>query len=146
MRWIKNHWFGLLISIFLLIMAVYFVIVFSSPRRDAEKRGFIPCTEEMADNILRCNDKKLSCTFWAIIDNNVCNVKIIYTGFLNWKDNKQDKPWSNYLFTPIKSNENSMYDYIADSEDLDDNQAFELAEDLEKIKKLNEELENNEQK
>ena len=31
MRWLKDHWFGLLMSIFLLLAAVYFILIFISP-------------------------------------------------------------------------------------------------------------------
>ena len=100
MRWLKDHWFGLLMSIFLLLAAVYFILIFISPRYDLQRRGFIPCTERLAEAVADCRENKIVCTMGAIWDNNLCDLGVIYDGLRDWAGGKQKYPWSNYLFEP----------------------------------------------
>ena len=44
------------------------IIVSLSPREDKQKRGFIPCSEQLADSISLCNGK-IWCASKAIINN-----------------------------------------------------------------------------
>ena len=44
MTFLKHHWFGLILSLFMLAYLLVFVLVLLSPRYDMQKRGFIPCT------------------------------------------------------------------------------------------------------
>ena len=100
MRWIKEHWFGLLMSIFVLFVVLYFIIILVSPRYDLQRRGFIPCTEELAQNISACQENKLTCAMGAIWRNNLCDLRVIVQGFSAWLEGKQARPWSNYWFEP----------------------------------------------
>ena len=100
MRWLKEHWFGLLMSLFTLLAVMYFVIIFVSPRYDLKRRGFIPCTEELAQNLASCKENKLICTMGAILKNNLCDLRVIGQGFTDWWNDRQPRPWSNYWFEP----------------------------------------------
>lgn len=75
------------------------IIVSLSPREDKQKRGFIPCTEQLADSISLCNGS-IWCTSKAIINNSICDTKIIISGVKLWINGKQKTPWSNYIFIP----------------------------------------------
>ena len=101
MSFIKTHWFGLISGVVVFVFMGVFVLVLLSPRQDAQKRGFIPCTHELADRLLNCeSDKKISCLFGAILRNTWCDMKVIGQGVANWFDGKQKTPWSNYIFIP----------------------------------------------
>ena len=100
MHWLKEHWFGLLMSFLVLLVVLYFIIIFVSPRYDLKRRGFIPCTEELAQNLIGCQESKITCSMGAIWRNNLCDFRVIYQGLVDWLNDKQDKPWSNYWFEP----------------------------------------------
>ena len=67
MTFIKNHWFGLLLSLVVGFFMLVFALVLFSPREDLHSRGFIPCTEEMAYNMLGCNENKAWCMLKEVV-------------------------------------------------------------------------------
>lgn len=142
MRWLKEYWFSLLMSTFLLLAALYFILLFISPRYDLQRRGFIPCTERLAEAVADCRENKIACTMGAIWDNNLCDLGVIYNGLRDWVGGKQKYPWSNYLFEP---------ELLSDRRDSDNPEVEEfyrqnpnLAEEMAKLKKLNEEQDKDE--
>lgn len=110
MNYIKYYWFNILIALIIIFGMIFTLIVALSPKEDNLKRGFIPCTEILADTISSCNGK-IWCATKAVLNNSLCNAKIITKGFRLWINNKQPTPWSNYLFTPdLTPNQNSLYE------------------------------------
>ncbi len=96
---VKHHWFGLILSLFMLAYLLVFVLVLLSPRYDAQKRGFIPCTEAMAERLIDC-DNSAWCMLKTIAENSWCDARVVGSGFKNWLQDKQETPWANYLFEP----------------------------------------------
>lgn len=146
MAWFKQHilahWFGFLVTMFLILVTAYFVVVFVSPRYDLQKRGFIPCTEQMATQIATCSQSRISCTFGAIWENNICDLKVIVQGWQNWRMGSQPRPWSNYLFEPETLTDDpeddpALQNFFQENPDLD--------QEMQKLKLLNKDLEANEQ-
>jgi len=110
MSFIKQYWFNILIAIMIICGMGLTIIVSLSPREDKQKRGFIPCTEQLADNITLCNGK-IWCASKAIINNSICDAKIIISGVKLWINGKQKTPWSNYIFIPDLSHiDNPLYE------------------------------------
>lgn len=136
MNFIKKHWFGLLISIIIFAYAIIFVLVLASPKQDLQKRGFIVCTEEFVFNAYGCEGSM--CLVGAIYKNSACEAKVISKGFVNWIKGEQKTPWSNYLFEPELAVEEEVD--VELQEFYDDNP--NLIYDIEKLKRLSEELEN----
>ena len=136
MRFIKEYWFGITISIFLLCAVVYFVLVFVSPRYDLQRRGFVSCTEELASNVESCGRNSTLCTMGAIWADNVCNMQIIAQGFQNWINGEQETPWSNYIFEPELPQE--VTDENTELENFYQENP-NLYQDMQNLKKLNKE-------
>lgn len=105
-KFIKRHWFGLIVIIVALIYLIMFLLVMLSPRQDKFDRGFIPCTKQMVSEIFNCKKNKYFCMATAIIKNGTCDAKVIFTGLNGWIEGKQPTPWHNYLFTPEVANDN----------------------------------------
>ena len=126
----KEYWFGFFISLILLFGFLFFLLVLVSPRYDLQKRGFIPCTETMAKNIMNCpEEKKFLCGIKAVLKNSWCDLGVIKQGFSLWFDGKQKTPWDNYIFEPVLP-EDAFFE-----NDVDRNM------NMEQIKKLNEFME-----
>lgn len=140
MSFIKNHWFGLLGGIVIFVFMSVFVLVLLSPRQDAKSRGFIPCTRQLAEKLLNCPEEhKIRCLFSAIAQNTWCDMKVIGGGFADWAAGKQTAPWSNYIFIP-ETVRDETFDEEAEAEYLKNNPS--PAAEMQKLQKLNEELEN----
>lgn len=58
MGFVRQHWFGFIVTLVLLLSALLFLIVLFSPRQDNQKRGFIPCTETMAAALYDCRGRQ----------------------------------------------------------------------------------------
>ncbi len=99
MAFIKHHWFGLCIGLFLIVFMLMLVLILLAPKQDAKSRGFIPCTEVMVDTLLTC-DREVWCASRAVLQNSWCDIKVIGRGIKLWGQGKQPYPWSNYIFTP----------------------------------------------
>lgn len=133
-----------MLASFILFMGFFFfLLVLISPRQDSEKRGFIPCTQEMAEGMLSCPaEGQYRCMFGHVLKNSWCDFKIVGQGFKLWFEGKQKAPWSNYIFTPKIAEDNA--------ENAEEMQQFRqdnpnLKLELEYMKKLNQELEENNQ-
>ena len=138
MKFIKNYWFGTLVGILLLSFVLLFVLILISPKQDMKNRGFVACTQEMIDDLLVC-DKKFLCSIKAIASNTVCDVEVVGKGFAAWIKKEQKYPWSNYIFEPELPenpyvNEEERAEYLAEFPNT--------AEEMMNLKKLNKELEN----
>lgn len=136
MHFWKKYWFSLLMSIFILCAITYFIVVFISPRYDIQRRGFVPCTEQLADEVEICGQNNILCILAAIGNDNLCNIKVIVKGFSNWLVGEQNTPWSNYIYTP------EVPQYTSDNEE--EREDFyraepELIQDMKNLKKLNKE-------
>lgn len=137
----KENWFGMLTSFILLVGFLFFLLVLLSPRQDLQKRGFIPCTEALAQNILSCPaETKYRCIFGEIMQNSWCDIKVIGSGFKLWASGKQGTPWANYIFKPEISGSAEQLDEI-DTEFYNSSDHPEL--DLLKLQQLNEVMEKN---
>lgn len=140
MSFVKHHWFGILSGLVVFVFMCVFVLVLLSPRQDAQNRGFIPCTRELADRLLNCGeDRKISCLFGAILRNTWCDMRVIGRGLADWTQGRQSAPWSNYLFVP-EAVRDETFDTETAAEYLKNNPA--PAAEMQKLQKLNEELEN----
>ena len=137
MNFLKNHWFGLFSSIIVFFYFLIFVLLLISPRIDAKKRGFIPCTEQMITNIFDCGDGAYLCILKQIIKNSSCDVKVIATGLSDWTAGKQKSPWANYIFTP-------EVDVIEPDEDLENfyKNNPNVKKQMLELEQMNKELEN----
>ena len=138
MKFIKNYWFGGLIGFLLLCFVLLFILILIAPKQDAKNRGFVACTQEMIDNLLIC-DKKFSCSVKVILDNTICDVKVVGEGLINWVKHEQPYPWSNYIFEP----ETATNQYVDEEETTEYLAEFpETLKEMQILKKLNKELEN----
>ena len=99
LNFIKFHWFGLLISLFIGLFLLQFLIVMISPHYDLQNRGFAYCTDKMAQRIEDCQSANL-CIFKTVISGSFCDTEVIIKGFSEWIKGKQPRPWSNYIFVP----------------------------------------------
>ncbi|MFI3241817.1 MAG: hypothetical protein R3Y43_04545 [Alphaproteobacteria bacterium] len=70
MNFIKNHWFGLLMSLLFASYLVVFITGLFSPQT------FESCTEEMANKIMDC-DGEIWCSAKVIMNNLLCEFKTV---------------------------------------------------------------------
>lgn len=127
-------------GIMILCALAYFTIVFISPRYDLQRRGFIPCTEKLADSVEKCGRNNILCTLGAIWTDNMCNISVIWQGLNKWVRGEQSTPWSNYIFEPEIATE--------PAENNEELQKFyqenpNLYQDMQELKRLNKEQEEN---
>lgn len=119
MNKLQQHWFNILIALILFFSICFFTIIAFSPRVDAQKRGFIPCTEALSEQIENCNTQ-IFCSLKAILKNSWCDAKVIGQGMKDWLKGTQPTPWSNYMFIPelYDTTDDEFYqenpDYIQD--------------------------------
>lgn len=99
MNTLRQHWFNILIALILFCSICFFTIIAFSPREDLKKRGFIPCTEILSEQMEECN-AQIFCSLKAILKNSWCDAKVIGRGMKNWINGTQPSPWSNYIFVP----------------------------------------------
>lgn len=142
MQFIKTHWFGLLVSVVVFLFLCVFALVLAAPHQDEQKRGFVPCTEKMAEELHDC-DRRNICVLGSVVKNTFCNIKVIGEGVKLWLTGRQPAPWSNYLFAPDVKRpsavddvepEESLEEYYRDTPDI--------AAEMENLKELNQQLEN----
>lgn len=131
-KFFKQHWFTLLFSIIFGLYAVFLLIIAFSPRVDAQKRGFIPCTIQLTDELEMCASKGVWCYIGKIARNNVCDFNVITSGFSLWRQGKQKTPWANYYFVPVEP----------ENQDLQNEELKEVYENNAKILEEMEELNN----
>lgn len=92
---------------YVLFLLVFFVAYLSlvltiSPKKDAQKRGFIPCTETFVTEVSDCMPGSIGCTFRCLWKDTKCNATVVLNGFGAWLNGLQSRPWSNYLFEPAE--------------------------------------------
>ena len=98
---IKRHWFGLLLTIFMLLFMGLIIIVSLAPHNDDKMRGFAPCTYEMSQKLsFYSAQRSIVNVFGAIMSSYFCYAKVVGDGFELWIEKKQDRPWDNYFFEP----------------------------------------------
>ena len=136
MNFIRRYWFGLVTGLLVFLCFVLFILVLISPRQDAQKRGFIPCTENMAEEIMACENNKVLCLLKAVLANSWCDIKVIGQGMSDWAKGNQPYPWSNYIFVPKIVQNEDVAEYLKNNPNI--------KAEMEQLKKLNEELENEE--
>ncbi len=142
MRFMRDHWFGILVSGVTFFFLCVFAIVLAAPRQDEQKRGFVPCIEAMAEKLHTCNGKNM-CVLSSVVDNTFCNIGVIGKGVMLWISKKQPTPWSNYLFTP-ETKRPSATDDIEPEESLAEYylNTPDIAAEMSELQKLNQKLEN----
>ena len=99
MKFIKHHWFNLLIALLIILSMTMTLLITFAPKEDRLNRGFIPCTLELASNLQNC-DGKLWCAVKTVVKNSACDAKVIGKGLKMWISGEQPAPWSNYFFSP----------------------------------------------
>ncbi|MFV0626195.1 MAG: hypothetical protein ACK5N8_02450 [Alphaproteobacteria bacterium] len=99
MTFIKNHWFGFLLSLFVSFFILVFVLVLISPKQDVQKRGFTICSENFVDEVSLCQ-KSYGCVLKAVLGHGYCTAKTVVVGAENWILGEQQTPWGNYMFSP----------------------------------------------
>ena len=136
MQFIKTHWFGLSISIFVIYFLSVFLVVMISPHQDEQKRGFVPCTESMAEKLHECEAQKM-CVLKVVTENTFCDIGVINEGFRLWITGKQSNFWSNYMFSPqaknIEENDRELEEFLKENPDFGSqmNELSILREELE---------------
>lgn len=140
LNYIKYYWFGFLIGTIIFISVSFFLIIMLSPKQDLEKRGFIPCTEQLAQNLYLCTQKeKYSCVVKEILKNSLCDGKVIVQGFSDWWNGKQSTPWANYFFTPKLLEHRWLDGQVGEHPELSIEHLQKLSEELDR---KNQELKN----
>lgn len=89
------------LGLFVAFIVYMTIVMYISPRQDAEKRGFIPCTEELVHNLSGCETGKMGCAMGYLWDDMQCNVSVVLSGLGAWVKGQQPTPWANYLFVPV---------------------------------------------
>ena len=117
------------------------IVMYISPRQDAEKRGFIPCTEELVQNLTGCETGKLGCAFGFLWNDMKCNVSVVLNGLGAWTKGQQPTPWANYLFKPVtEAEQEGIYFGSADGNALTEDFLELKKQELEEAKQRNVEL------
>lgn len=98
LKFLKYHWFGLIISVIGLCYLAVFLLVLFAPKQDKLNRGFIPCTKSLVQEMFACTDNKAWCMSKSIVKNTWCDTKVIAHGVAAWINGSQDTPWANYYF------------------------------------------------
>lgn len=140
MNFIKHYWFGLLSSSILFLGFLLFLLVLVSPRQDVQGRGFIPCTQAMADGMISCpKNRQYRCMFGYILENSWCDIKVVGRGLKFWVKREQKAPWSNFIFVPeLPTDPNAQEDEVL-QEFYENNPDFKF--DMNQLKNLNDSLE-----
>ncbi len=99
MKFVIKHWFGFFVSIVALFCILIFVLVLASPKQDAQKRGFVICTEGFVEDARGCAGA-YGCLIKYVFVHGYCNASVVLGGAKNWVLGKQETPWSNYMFNP----------------------------------------------
>ena len=136
MNFWRNHWFGLLVSVFMGLYVIVFLLVLMAPKQDAEQRGFVKCSAAMYENLQQCSSSK-ACMLKEVLRNSWCDVKVVAEGIKLWAQGAQATPWENYFFQPLSTKPQMTPEAL---EYYKQNQA-EFAASMAKLKKLNAELE-----
>ena len=99
MRFLRDHWFGFLLSLFFGAYFVVFLLVLFAPTKDIQKRGFTKCSASLYNDLKLC-DRSSWCLLKNVLINNWCNVTVVGDGVSAWVKGEQSTPWANYFFEP----------------------------------------------
>ena len=114
---LREYWFGILISLMVVVCLIFSLIVVLSPHSDGKMRGFAPCTYELAVRLSQqSGEGKLWGVAGAVTNANLCYVSVIREGVELWVQGKQSTPWANYMYEPEPFYEDANIEPI--SEDL----------------------------
>lgn len=100
MHFLKQNWFGIFIGLIIFWFLVFFALVAFAPHQDNQERGFVKCTNAIAEGLQDCRDNRFSCTLGQVLKGAQCDVEVIADGLVFWLKGEQPAPWSNYYFTP----------------------------------------------
>ena len=148
MNYIKQHWFGISVSVFMAYFLLVFIMVAISPRTDIQNRGFIPCSHEQTEKIINCTKNKALCVIHSAVRGNFCYMKVFNLGLWKFLSGKQSRPWSNYLFAQETQQNNEKYQEEINKLLEEDPNLIDGIEDLkeknrELLKKINKNQEDN---
>lgn len=101
MEKILKYTYYICLGLFCVFVFYMTSVMFLSPRQDALKRGFIPCTEALVNNLTYCQKGKIFCPLQYLGKDLVCNTKVVWNGLILWGKGVQKTPWNNYLYTPV---------------------------------------------
>ncbi len=99
MRFLKNHWFGFLLSLIFGAYVLVFLLVLFAPTKDMQNRGFTKCSTALYNDLKLCN-RSSWCLLQKVLINNWCNVTVVGEGVSAWINGEQASPWANYFFEP----------------------------------------------
>ena len=97
-KFIRLHWFGLTLSIFIILFMFFTTIIAVAPHNDAKMRGFAPCTYQMAMALNQDENHKMTKIFKTVTGGYYCYFTVIGEGVKLYAAGKQKTPWENYLF------------------------------------------------
>lgn len=115
-------------GIFLFVLYLCAALAFS-PKTDAKKRGFIPCTENFVLSVSECEAGTLGCPLKALWQDTKCNLYVIFDNLGGWIRGTAPSPWSEYFFTPVvqaQIDEEEPYtgDVVQDIENVEKKRIF----------------------
>ena len=97
----REHWFGLILSVMVLMCACFVLVVAIVPHGDAKMRGFTPCTYTMAAELGQTGEAVKVIEVMKIVGRGFfCYGKVMKEGMSLFLNGKQKTPWANYLFEP----------------------------------------------
>jgi len=112
----------------LLLSVTYLTFALAySPKTDAKKRGFIPCTENFVLAVSDCEAGTIACPLKSLWQDTKCNLSVIFTNFRDWVYGTQPTPWSNYFFEPLTAAQ-------LDEEEPYEGNVFQDMADMEKMR------------
>jgi len=97
-KFVRLHWFGLLLSVFVVLFMLFTAVVASAPHNDAKMRGFTPCTYHMAQELGQDTSHKMINIFKIVNSGYLCYFQVVGEGVKLFISGKQQTPWANYLF------------------------------------------------
>jgi len=138
MNFIKAHWFGILIWIWLTLVFLFAALIVSAPHYDARNRGFAFCSQQLIDDLHSCNHS-VFCSSEMIIRSTKCDLKVVAASFSDWMAGKHQYPWSGYIFVP-----ELPQDYLIDEESRREylKEYPDTAEEMLKLQQLRKDMEN----
>ena len=100
-KFIKDCWFGILMSVLVFICLLFAVVIAVAPHNDAEMRGFAPCTYDMANQLGQAVKPDFKLLVSVMGQGYGCYLTVIKEGMTQYIAGKQPTPWANYLFQPV---------------------------------------------
>jgi len=104
-KFIKKNAFWIVVDFVFLLYFAFLGLIFFAPRVDKLERGFIGCTKNLIEDIYQCREVGVWCSIKATLKNNICDFKVIKSGFVAWLNGKQKTPFANYYFEPVLEDE-----------------------------------------